>query len=269
MPAPKPKSRPRSRQSAINVPAASRIATAMLTARSAGSGIGTGSLKNTMIPSPENWSRVPSNWLTSGPSALSALHYRVEFTELDAGVRGGELPIGPGSGGVAPVLPGLDVALQRRPVADPVRQVAAEGAQLNLGHVQPRAVLGGVVDLEPVGEALGLLGRERLVERGRGVGVELVHDQDELVCLAVAPVHQVAHEARPVLTPAPVGDRHLAPAAERLEGREQIGGTVAHVFAVVAFGQPRPVIMCRARRQRGAHALPISCLLHSSRQTTG
>src|SRR5437667_5066366 len=42
---------------------------AILTARSAGSGIGTGSLKNTMIPSPENWSSVPSNWLTSGPKA--------------------------------------------------------------------------------------------------------------------------------------------------------------------------------------------------------
>jgi hypothetical protein len=44
----------RSRQSAISVPAASRIATAMPTARAAGSGIGTGSLKNTMMPSPEN-----------------------------------------------------------------------------------------------------------------------------------------------------------------------------------------------------------------------
>ena len=29
---------------------------------------GTGSLKNTMIPSPENWSSVPSNWLTSRPA---------------------------------------------------------------------------------------------------------------------------------------------------------------------------------------------------------
>jgi hypothetical protein len=37
----------------------SRIATAILTARSAGSGQGTGSLKNTMIPSPENWSSAP------------------------------------------------------------------------------------------------------------------------------------------------------------------------------------------------------------------
>ena len=50
-----------------------------------------------------------------------------------------------------------------------------------------------------------------------------------------------------------VGDCHLAPTAERLEGHEQIGRAVAHVFAVVAFGPPGPVIACRARRQRGAH----------------
>src|SRR5215831_7819196 len=69
MPAPNPSSRPRRRHDAINAAAASRIATVMLTARSAGSGMGTGSLKNTMIPSPENWSSVPSNCSTSGPRA--------------------------------------------------------------------------------------------------------------------------------------------------------------------------------------------------------
>jgi len=133
-----------------------------------------------------------------------------------------------------------------------VRQIATESAQLDFGHVQPRAVLGCVVDLETVGEALGLRGRERLVERGGGVGIELVHDQDELVRLPVATVHQVPHEMRPVLAPAPVGDCHLAPTAERLEGHEQVGRAVAHVFAVVAFGPPGTVIVCRARRQRGA-----------------
>jgi threonine dehydrogenase-like Zn-dependent dehydrogenase len=47
--APKPNSRPSRRHLAINAPAASRIATAILTARAAGSGIGTGSMKKTMI----------------------------------------------------------------------------------------------------------------------------------------------------------------------------------------------------------------------------
>src|SRR3954468_24917076 len=52
----------------------------------------------------------------AGSSALSFFHRGVEFTELDAGVLGSELPIGPGGGGVAAVLPGPDMALQRRPV---------------------------------------------------------------------------------------------------------------------------------------------------------
>jgi hypothetical protein len=102
--------------------------------------------------------------LRTGRSALSAFHCRIEFTKLDASVRGRELPIGPDSGSIAPMLPGVDMALQRRPLAHPVRQIAAEGAQFDLGHIQPRAVLGRVVDFEPVGEALGFLGGERLVE---------------------------------------------------------------------------------------------------------
>jgi len=48
--------RPRRRQAAISVEAAARIATAMLIARSAESGIGTGSLKNTKIH-PDNTRR--------------------------------------------------------------------------------------------------------------------------------------------------------------------------------------------------------------------
>src|SRR6516225_10824116 len=90
MPAPKPSSRPRRRHAAINLAAASRIASVILTARSAGSEQGTGSLKNTMIPSPENWSSVPSNWLTSGPNnvedpfLLVERRYRLRSNDLPA-----------------------------------------------------------------------------------------------------------------------------------------------------------------------------------------
>src|SRR3954447_6638977 len=41
--------------------------------------------------------------------------------------------------GIAPIPPDANVALQRGPIPHPVRQIAAEGAQLNLGHVQPGA----------------------------------------------------------------------------------------------------------------------------------
>ena len=54
--------------------------------------------------------------------------------------------------------------------------------------------------------------------------------------------------------PRPGADRthRLVPRGGGQE-HEQIGRAVAHVFAVIAFGPPRPVIVCRARRQRGAH----------------
>src|SRR5215469_1800275 len=95
MPAPNPSTRPRRRrQEAISSPATSRIATAILTARSAASGIGTGSLKNTMIPSPENWSSVPSNWLTSAERAMVFPEEVEHFLGLG----------GLGKGGVAPQI---------------------------------------------------------------------------------------------------------------------------------------------------------------------
>jgi hypothetical protein len=52
MPTPKPMSWPCRRQLCSRSCAAWRIATAMSVARLAGSGVGSGSLKNTMMPSP-------------------------------------------------------------------------------------------------------------------------------------------------------------------------------------------------------------------------
>src|SRR6185295_16274018 len=108
-------------------------------------------------------------------------------------------------------------------------------AQLDLSHVEPRAVLGRVMDLKPVGQALGLLGWERLIEAGRRVRVELVHDQHELLRLLVASLQQRADEARPVRSAAMLRHLTVAPA---------LGG-------------------------KGSRVSPISCLKVSSTHTTG
>ncbi len=46
-------------------------------------------------------------------------------------------------------------------------------------------MLGGVVDLQLVGQAFGLGGREGVVERSRRVGIELIHDQHDALCRGV------------------------------------------------------------------------------------
>src|SRR5690349_21424127 len=88
----------------------------------------------------------------SSSSAASGIKCRVELTELYAGIGGGEAPLGRDLGAIPPPLPGRGMAREVGPASDAFRQVAGQRAELDLGQVQPGAVLGGAVDLEPVGQ---------------------------------------------------------------------------------------------------------------------
>jgi hypothetical protein len=92
--------------------------------------------------------------------------------QLDAGVFGGEPPVDPATGPVAGRLPRHDLPLQGRLVGQAtVQALLGQHGQLDLGHVQPAAVLGGVVQLQLVGQPLGLGRRERRIQRRGRVGV--------------------------------------------------------------------------------------------------
>jgi len=58
-----------------------------------------------------------------------------------------------------------------------VQTLADEYVDLDFGHVQPTAMLGGVDELEAISQGLGLLGHKGLVQRGGTVSVEVVHHQ--------------------------------------------------------------------------------------------
>jgi len=76
-------------------------------------------------------------------SSSSVLSCGVEVLELDAGVLGGEAPVDPATGPVACRLPGRDLPLQGRPISQAaVQALPGQHGQLDLGHVQPAAVLG-------------------------------------------------------------------------------------------------------------------------------
>src|SRR5450759_4951026 len=62
-------------------------------------------------------------------------------------------------------------------IGNPAREaLAAKDAQLDLRHVQPAAVLRGVVKLKAAQYPPRLFGSERLVQRGGAVRVQVVHD---------------------------------------------------------------------------------------------
>jgi hypothetical protein len=72
--------------------------------------------------------------------------------QLDTRVCGGKAPANAGLGVIAVGLPGCDLAFEDFAVGDAaVQALPAQGAQLDLGDVEPRAMLGRVVDLQLVG----------------------------------------------------------------------------------------------------------------------
>jgi hypothetical protein len=141
----------------------------------------------------------------------------VEALELGAGILRGGAPVDGGCGIVACVHPGGHLALRGRPVAEPaVEALALERARLDLGDVQPAAVLGRVADRQLVGEALGLGGRDGPAGRGGGVGVQPVHDEHDPLGARVVDVDRLLDALGDVEPGAPVQDAPAAsPAAAR------------------------------------------------------
>ena len=72
-------------------------------------------------PGPDRPAANPEGPGTQPPaltSALSAFHCRIEFTEFDAGIGGGELPVDLASLGVGGLLPGCEFDVEAVDVGD-------------------------------------------------------------------------------------------------------------------------------------------------------
>ncbi len=81
------------------------------------------------------------------------------MTEFDAGVVRGELPVDLPLIIVGRGLPGSKLGVQDVEVVDAaVEALPGQPGEFDLGDVQPGAVLGRVVDLQPLGEGAGLTG---------------------------------------------------------------------------------------------------------------
>ena len=95
--------------------------------------------------------------------------------QLDTSIRCGKTPINGPSLGIAHLLPGRCFPGQGYLVRDtPVQALAGQDAQFNLRHIEPTPMLGGVVDLQPFGQAPGRCWGEHLIKGCWGVGIEVV-----------------------------------------------------------------------------------------------
>jgi hypothetical protein len=89
-------------------------------------------------------------------------------SEFDAGVAGRESPVDLALVGVGGAGPGGEFAIEDVEVGDASAEaLLGQARQLDLGDVEPGAVLGGVVDLQPAGQRVGLFGLAVSTRLGR------------------------------------------------------------------------------------------------------
>src|SRR5215210_992197 len=169
---------------------------------------------------------------------MSRVNGRVELTQLRAGALGREAPIHARPQPVALPGPRLYLPPQRLDVRQaPPQALAHQNRELDLHHVQPRAVNRRVDELHLPGQPAGLLGGEGRVEGGGRVGGEVVAYQPDLLGVRVGLLRQAAHRLGELPTAPPLAHLRLPPARERLEDHQHVGGAAPLVLVVAALGQ--------------------------------
>src|SRR5918994_6870757 len=160
--------------------------------------------------------------------------------ELDPRLLAGEAPVNGAFGRVAFGFPSTHSPNETLPVGHtPIQTLAGKHRQLYLGHVQPRAVLWSVVYLQLRNDAPGLGRSERLIQGGRGMGVEVVHHQHYSLGLWVVDLYKLLYAVRPVELRSPLGDADVAPAGQGLGNDEEVSRPLTLILVVLAGGPSR------------------------------
>lgn len=176
-----------------------------------------------------------AGWFWVRDALIEPQEFGIESAQFDSGVGRLELPVDRIGGLVASRFPGGHFAAKKRSGLDAaIQTLTTQHAQLALGDVQPTAVFRSVVNFQAVGQPVGFCGIERFVERSGIVSIQVVHDQNDLHCIRVKRVNEIAQGVRPVNFRATFCHANRSPARQRLAEHEQVAGAVANVLAVDA-----------------------------------
>src|SRR6516165_3645649 len=118
--------------------------------------------------------------------------------------------------------------------AAPIEALTRQDTEFRLGHIQPTAMLGRIVPLEPLDEATCLGGWKGLIERCGLVGAEIVLHEHDLAGSAKVSVGQLLEHLRIVQCGVAVGYVDMPPSFQRCEQHEQVDRAITLILAVVS-----------------------------------
>jgi hypothetical protein len=170
---------------------------------------------------------------------MSILHVWGEAFEFDSGIMSRKLPVNAFWGRMAALFPLFGFLYERLQIWDPPIQAwQGQGAEFDLGDIEPTARLGGIGDLQTRGEPAGLLWREGLRERANPMRIEVITDPTDTFSLRRTGVQEVLPLSGPVPSRLVLADTDSTQTTQRLCEHADVGGAVPLVLLVVARGCP-------------------------------
>ena len=143
--------------------------------------------------------------------------------EFGSGVLDAEAPSDAGLTLVSLQFKGLHLPAEGILIGDALSEaVAREDTELDLSHIEPATMLGGVVKLQPPRDAPRLRRRKGLVQRRRAMGIEVVQNHSDHRDTGVGLVHQPAHLMGEVPGGAPLRYRHKPASGSQARNRLRV-----------------------------------------------
>src|SRR5215211_64216 len=155
------------------------------------------------------------------------------MAEFAADIVGREAPVDRGRARVALLFPGGDRRLHGHHRGQPaVQTLGGQDAQLDFDQIEPTAVFGSVMKLDSAREPVSLLRTEGGIERGGGMGVEVVDHQPNGFGGGIVDVRQFPDPAGEVAGGALRADPDVAPTAVAVDGHRHAAGSTAGIFVI-------------------------------------
>src|SRR5215217_402451 len=121
-----------------------------------------------------------------------------------------------------------------------IQTLLGEHREFTFGHIEPTAMLRRIVKFQLPRDPACFCRGKGLIQRGGGVGIEVIHDQSNYVRLWKMHVDQLLHLHGEVMLRAACCDVDVPPPTQRLDEEEEICRAFAAILIIVSSGLSRP-----------------------------
>src|ERR671926_273802 len=119
--------------------------------------------------------------------------------EFGASILSGKSPIDRSFAGIASILPCGNFSFELLFGTNAtVEALSAEGTQLNLSHIEPAGMFGGVVEFQLFNDAPSFFWLKKLVKSRKDMRIEIIQHKNHSFCLRIIDIHEFSNKLNPI-----------------------------------------------------------------------